>query len=59
MWHLFILPAFVSLLMYDKVIDLLWLFAVYAFRDENEAISAVSSRPESFHVAIVEVINEL
>ncbi|KAG4206329.1 hypothetical protein ERO13_A03G002500v2 [Gossypium hirsutum] len=30
-------------------------YIVYAFHDENEAILAVSSRPESFHVAIVEV----
>ncbi|XP_039046719.1 two-component response regulator-like APRR2 isoform X1 [Hibiscus syriacus] len=30
-------------------------YIVYTFCDENEAISAVSSRPESFHVAIVEV----
>ncbi|KAE8671716.1 Two-component response regulator-like APRR2 [Hibiscus syriacus] len=30
-------------------------YIVYTFCDENEAISAVSSRPESFHLAIVEV----
>ncbi|KAE8732431.1 hypothetical protein F3Y22_tig00002169pilonHSYRG00028 [Hibiscus syriacus] len=29
-------------------------YIVYTFRDENEALSEVSSRPESFHVAIVE-----
>lgn len=32
-------------------------FAVYTFCNENEALSAVSSSPESFHVAIVEVMN--
>ncbi|EOY24080.1 CheY-like two-component responsive regulator family protein isoform 2 [Theobroma cacao] len=30
-------------------------YIVYTFCNENEALSAVSSRPESFHVAIVEV----
>ncbi|KAL4385244.1 hypothetical protein GQ457_15G008640 [Hibiscus cannabinus] len=30
-------------------------YIVYPFCNENEALSAVSSRPESFHVAIVEV----
>ncbi|GLT91184.1 hypothetical protein SLE2022_090840 [Rubroshorea leprosula] len=30
-------------------------YAVSTFCNENEALSAVSSRPESFHVAIVEV----
>ncbi|KAL4346774.1 hypothetical protein GQ457_17G020290 [Hibiscus cannabinus] len=30
-------------------------YIVYTFCDKNEALSAVSSRPESFHVAIVEV----
>ncbi|XP_039057357.1 two-component response regulator-like APRR2 [Hibiscus syriacus] len=30
-------------------------YIVYSFCNENEALSAVSSRPESFHVAIVEV----
>ncbi|XWS38710.1 hypothetical protein CRYUN_Cryun19dG0154400 [Craigia yunnanensis] len=30
-------------------------YIVYTFSNENEALSAVSSRPESFHVAIVEV----
>ncbi|KAK8520762.1 hypothetical protein V6N13_076898 [Hibiscus sabdariffa] len=30
-------------------------YIVYTFCDENEALLAVSSRPESFHVAIVEV----
>ncbi|XP_039015164.1 two-component response regulator-like APRR2 isoform X2 [Hibiscus syriacus] len=30
-------------------------YIVYTFRHENEALSAISSRPESFHVAIVEV----
>ncbi|XP_040963270.1 two-component response regulator-like APRR2 isoform X6 [Gossypium hirsutum] len=30
-------------------------YIVYTFCNENEALSAVSSRPESFHVAIVEI----
>ncbi|KAL4323269.1 hypothetical protein GQ457_11G021320 [Hibiscus cannabinus] len=30
-------------------------YIVYTFCNENEALSAVSSRPESFHAAIVEV----
>ncbi|KAK8341693.1 hypothetical protein V6Z11_A08G185800 [Gossypium hirsutum] len=30
-------------------------YIVYTFCNENEALAAVSSRPESFHVAIVEV----
>ncbi|XP_021295704.1 two-component response regulator-like APRR2 isoform X2 [Herrania umbratica] len=30
-------------------------YIVYTFCNQNEALSAVSSRPESFHVAIVEV----
>ncbi|GMI63941.1 hypothetical protein HRI_000063400 [Hibiscus trionum] len=30
-------------------------YIVYTFCNENEALSAVSSRPESFHVAIIEV----
>ena len=30
--------------------------AVSTFCNENEALSAVSSKPDSFHVAIVEVM---
>ncbi|GMJ00269.1 PSEUDO-RESPONSE REGULATOR 2 [Hibiscus trionum] len=30
-------------------------YIVYTFCNENEALSAISSRPDSFHVAIVEV----
>ncbi|KAL4341603.1 hypothetical protein GQ457_08G025590 [Hibiscus cannabinus] len=30
-------------------------YIVYTFCNENEALSAISSRPESFHVAVVEV----
>jgi hypothetical protein len=32
-------------------------FSVYTFCNENEALSAISNEPGSFHVAIVEVIS--
>lgn len=32
------------------------LFSVFTFCDEKEALSAISKKPESFHVAIVEVV---
>lgn len=41
----------------DLLSKLLGLCTVSAFCDENEALSAFSSRPESFHIAIVEVMH--